>query len=185
VTRQLLLAAGEDPRTWQVAVFARDEINAFALPGGRIGVFDGMFRVADTPDKLAAVLGHEIGHVQARHGQERMNAEALRDLGLRILFTALQLGDVQQADRIAAVLGAGIDFGLLRPYSRQQELEADRRGLALMTKSGFQGQEAVALWRRMDAMDGGGGPTFLATHPAPAQRIEALQELLQAGPRSG
>ncbi len=185
VARQLLASAGEDPQNWQVAVFARDEINAFALPGGRIGVFEGMFRVADSPGKLAAVIGHEIGHVQSRHGQERMNAEALRDLGLRVLFTALQLGDVPQADRIAAALGAGVEFGLLRAYSRRQELEADRRGLGLMTRSGFAGQEAVALWRRMDAMDGQGGPTFLATHPAPSQRIAALEKLLASGTPGG
>jgi predicted Zn-dependent protease len=91
----------------------------------------------------------------------------------------MQLGDVPQANRIAAVLGAGVDFGLLLPYSRRQELEADRRGLALMTRSGFQGQEALALWRRMEAMDGQAGPTFLATHPSPSQRIKALEEQLQ------
>ncbi len=175
ISRRLLRAAGEDPGAWQVAVFAQPAINAFALPGRYIGVFEGMFRVADTPGRLAAVIGHEIGHVQSRHGQERMNAAVAKQIGLRVLAVALQLGNVAQANEIAALLGAGVEFGLLLPYSRRQELEADRRGLRLMTKAGFDGKEAIALWQRMAAGDARRGPSFLATHPAARDRIRALE----------
>ena len=136
-----------------------------------------MLRVADTPARLAAVIGHEIGHIRADHPQERMNAQAAREWGMRLLFVALEIGDVSHARQIAAVLGAGVDVGLLLPYSRRQELEADRIGLRLMQQAGFDGREAAELWRRMDAMVPDRGPTFLATHPAPQQRIEALEKL--------
>jgi predicted Zn-dependent protease len=176
-SRALLDAAGEDAGQWQVALFASPQVNAFALPGKRIGVFEGMLQVADTPARLAAVIGHEIGHVRADHPQERMNAQAAREWGIRLLFFALELGDVAHARQIAAALGAGVDVGLLLPYSRRQELEADRIGLRLMQQAGFDGREAAELWRRMDAMVQDRGPTFLATHPAPKQRIEALEKL--------
>ncbi len=177
ISRALLDAAGEDAAQWQVALFASPQVNAFALPGRRIGVFEGMLRVADTPARLAAVIGHEIGHIRADHPQERMNAQAAREWGIRLLFFALEIGDVAHARQIAAVLGAGVDVGLLLPYSRRQELEADRIGLRLMQQAGFDGREAAELWRRMDAMVPDRGPTFLATHPAPQQRIEALEKL--------
>ena len=177
ISRTLLDVAGEDAAQWQVALFASPQVNAFALPGRRIGVFEGMLRVADTPARLAAVIGHEIGHIRADHPQERMNAQAAREWGIRLLFVALEIGDVSHARQIAAVLGAGVDVGLLLPYSRRQELEADRIGLRLMQRAGFDGREAAELWRRMDAMVPDRGPTFLATHPAPQQRIEALEKL--------
>jgi predicted Zn-dependent protease len=180
VSRALLDAASEDAAQWQVALFASPQVNAFALPGKRIGVFEGMLRVADTPARLAAVIGHEIGHIRADHPQERMNAQAAREWGIRLLFFALEIGDVAHAREIAAVLGAGVDFGLLLPYSRRQELEADRIGVRLMAQAGFDGREAAELWRRMDAMVPAKGPTFLATHPAPQQRIAALEKLAEA-----
>ena len=179
VGRQLLAAAGEDPANWEMVVFAGDDVNAFALPGGKIGVFEGMFNVAESADQLAAVVGHEIGHVQAEHSQERLSAAVAKDLGLRLISSALQIGDIQYANEIAALLGAGAEFGLVLPYSRQQELEADRLGLFTMAEAGFDPRAAVTLWERMDAMAGGQRtPAFLSTHPAPTDRIEALEALL-------
>jgi predicted Zn-dependent protease len=178
IADRLLQAASEEPNRWEIIVFARPAINAFALPGNRIGVFEGMFRVATSDDQLAAVIGHEIGHNQANHGQRRLNAEAWRDLGLKALFTALQLGDIPHSNAIAAVLGAGAEYGLLLPYSRRQEIEADRIGVQIARSAGFDPREAIELWRRMDQIDGDSGPSFLATHPAPAERIEALRMLL-------
>lgn len=178
ISDRLLRANGHDPSRWQVQLFASSQVNAFALPGGKIGVFEGMFRVAENRDQLAAVIGHEIGHVTARHGQSRMNADAMRNLGLRVINVALGLSNVPYANEIAAVLGAGTEFGLLLPYSRNQELQADELGLFAMTKAGFDPAQAPALWRRMDAMVPQRGPTFLATHPAPVTRIQALEALI-------
>jgi predicted Zn-dependent protease len=178
IADRLLRANGLDPSTWQIALFASPQVNAFALPGGRIGVFEGMFQVVENPDQLATVIGHEIGHVIARHGQARMNAEAWRELGLRVINVALGLGNIPYRNEIAAVLGLGAEYGLLLPYSRRQELQADRLGLFAMAAAGYDPAQGPVLWQRMDAVAPQRGPTFLATHPAPAERIAELEALV-------
>lgn len=178
VSARLLSAAGQRPADWEVLVFARPEINAFALPGNKIGVFQGMFRVIENEDQLAAVVGHEIGHLQADHSQERMNAQLSANWGLSLLSYLLRLGDVEYAAEIAAALGLGVEYGLVLPYSRRQELEADRLGLLAMASAGFAPEQAADLWRGMDAAAGPRRPEFLATHPAPSSRIEAIEEML-------
>jgi len=178
VSSLLLKAAGEKPEQWEVLVFDRPEVNAFALPGRKIGVFQGMFRVGQNEDQLAAVVGHEIGHVQAEHGQERINAQVAKDWGLRLIAFLLQMGDVEFAAEIAAALGLGVEYGLVLPYSRSQELEADRFGIRLMAEAGYRPPEAIAFWQRMQAAGGAQQPEFLSTHPAPQSRIEELREML-------
>ena len=178
IAGRLLEAVGADPRDWEAVVFANPQVNAFALPGNKIGVFEGMFRVAGSADQLAAVVGHEIGHLQADHGRERMNAQVAKDWGLRILAFVLQLGEVEYAREIAAALGLGVEYGLVLPYSRGQELEADRLGLVTMARAGFDPAEAVQLWRRMEAANGNRLPDFLATHPAPQARIQEIERML-------
>jgi predicted Zn-dependent protease len=178
IGQRLLLAAGEDPARWEMVVFARNEPNAFALPGGKIGVFEGMFRVTANEGQLAAVLGHEIGHNQAEHSQERLSVAAAKQFGLRLVSTALQIGDVAYANEIAALLGVGVEFGLELPYSRRQELEADQLGLMTMARARFDPREAVELWRRMERIGGRAAPAFVSTHPAPRARIEALEQIL-------
>ena len=178
VTTQLLIAAGEAPGNWEAVVFASPDVNAFALPGNKIGVFEGMFDLAASDDQLAAVVGHEIGHLAAEHSKERMTAQVVKDLGLRVVYLLLRLGDVQYAADIAAALGLGAEYGLVLPYSRGHELEADRLGLELMAEAGYDPAAAVELWRRMEAVAGDGPPGFLSTHPTPAARIEALEEML-------
>lgn len=174
----LLQAAGERPEQWEIRVFARPDVNAFALPGRKIGVFEGMFRATRNRDQLAAVVGHEIGHLQADHSFERVNAQVAAEWGLNLVAFALNLGGVEYAPEIAAALGIGVEYGLVRPYSRGQELEADRIGLEAMATAGFAPGEAAALWRRMDAIAGPGLPAFLATHPAPAERVEAIEAII-------
>ncbi len=180
VAARCIRAAGDDPADWDVALFAVPEVNAFALPGRRIGVFEGMLGVAETTDQLAAVIGHEIGHVQARHAQERISAELAQQYGLRVIQFLLHLGNVEFADSIAAALGVGVQFGLVLPYSRRQELEADRLGIDIMRVAAFDPSAALTLWQRMDAMAGDRPPGFLSTHPAPATRIEKIQEILSS-----
>lgn len=178
IAARLLRTAGADPRAWRVQVFASPDANAFALPGNRIGVFEGMFRVAANADQLAAVVGHEIGHLQARHSKERVEARMLTDFGLQLVAVALDLGDVAFSREIAGLLGLGAEFGIALPYGRAQELEADRLGLELMHRAGYRAEEAAALWRRMDAAGGAGPPSFLSTHPAPRERIAAIEAML-------
>jgi predicted Zn-dependent protease len=178
IAARLLQAAGARPEAWEAVVFEGPEVNAFALPGNKIGVFEGMFDLAASPDQLAAVVGHEIGHLAAEHSKERMTAQVVKDLGLRVVYLLLRLGDVQYAGDIAAALGLGAEYGLVLPYSRGHELEADRLGLELMAEAGYDPAAAVELWRRMEAVSGDGPPGFLSTHPTPASRIEALEDML-------
>lgn len=180
IAARLLSAAGENPRAWEVTVFARPEVNAFALPGRKIGVFEGMFGVAGSQHQLAAVIGHEIGHVQAQHGEARIEREVATGLGLQIAGNLLSLGNVQYADEIAGALGLGAQYGLILPYSRTQELEADTIGLRLMANAGYDPGEAVALWQAMARAREGAPPEFLSTHPAPASRIRRIEAQLPA-----
>ena len=165
---------------WEFVVFEGDQANAFALPGGRVGVFTGMLQVAANEDQLATVLGHEIGHVNARHGAERMVTEHFIALGLRLAATLLALGDVQIPPDLLVALGASAaELGIVRPFSRAQELEADALGLEYMAQAGYEPTEAIAFWRRMQQLTGNGGPPhFLATHPSNVRRIEELLERL-------
>ena len=184
IARRLLVAAGEEPGRWEVQVFAQPEANAFVLPGRKIGVLEGMLQVARSDDQLAAVIGHEIGHLQAEHSRERVSAETLRQWGLQLISFLLQVNDVAFAREIAALLGVGVEFGVVRPYGRAQELEADRLGLFTMVKAGYDPREAAELWRNMEQR-GGGVPAILSTHPAPRDRIQAIEDLIPEALRAG
>lgn len=177
VAADILRAGGEDPGAWEVVVFEGEEANAFALPGGKIGVFEGMFRYAENEDQLAAVIGHEIGHNQAEHAHERLSTQAATDVGLQLISTALQLGNIGYANEIAALLGAGAQYGVILPYGRSQELEADKIGLRNMAQAGYDPRASIELWQNMKRA-GATPPGFLSTHPAPDARIEALRELM-------
>lgn len=164
------------PRDWEVVVFENPTPNAFALPGGRIGVHSGMLRIAANPDQLGAIVGHEVGHLLAEHGNERMTHE----LGIQIaLLLVGLLGDLESSQLLQA-LGLGAQVGIALPFSRAHESEADTMGLHLMAAAGFRPEESVALWRNMAAADGGQPVEFLSTHPAHATRIEQLQAGLPA-----
>lgn len=178
VSSRLLAAAGEDPRRWEVVVFQGDQANAFALPNAKIGVYEGMFKVAQNEAQLAAVIGHEIAHVQEQHSAERVNSQMATELGTQIaavLIGATAGGDPQT---IAGLLGAGAQYGIVMPYGRNQELEADRLGLMLMARAGYDPRQSIALWQNMSNAGGASPPTFLSTHPGHDQRIAQLEQLM-------
>jgi predicted Zn-dependent protease len=177
VTDRLVRAEGGDPAAWEVRVFRGGQINAFALPGRKIGIYEGMMRLAETQDQLAAVIGHEIGHLAADHGTERINSQVATDLGLRTVEALLTAGDVGAAEDIAAALGLGVEYGLARPYSRRQELEADAYGLRAMDRAGYDPAAAIRLWERMKAA-GRTTPELLSTHPAPETRIAEMRGII-------
>lgn len=172
VAERVLPQAGEDPARWEVEVFQSDELNAFALPGGKIGVFEGMMKLADSDDQLAAVIGHEIGHNKAHHAAQRMNTDMAAQLGVGVLSSVLGGGNAQMA---AALLGAGAQYGIVLPYSRNQELQADQLGLHYMARAGYDPRASLALWHKMAQTASNGPPTFLSTHPATADRIHGLE----------
>lgn len=174
VGTNILGAVGENPGQWEMVVFQGKEANAFALPGNKIGVYEGMFAIAENVDQLAAVVGHEIGHNQAQHARERLSSAQATSMGQQLLGAALQIGNIGYANELAGLLGAGIQYGLILPYSRNQELEADSIGLLNMARAGYDPRASVQLWQNMQAA-GQRAPEFLSTHPAPDSRIAALE----------
>lgn len=161
-------------QTWDVTLFKDDQANAFALPGGKIGVYTGLLKVAKTQDQLAAVLGHEVGHVLARHANERMSLQYATQTGAQ-LIAAIAGGDSGRKQTIMGLLGVGAQYGVTLPFSRKQEAEADLIGLQLMAKAGFDPRQSILLWENMSAAGGGQPPEFLSTHPSNASRISDLQ----------
>jgi predicted Zn-dependent protease len=155
--------------SWEVVVFKDDNPNAFALPGGKMGVYTGMLKVAENQDQLASVLGHEVGHVLAQHGNERMSQQQLTNVALAV---AAGSGYVDSLSMQA--LGLGAQIGILLPYSRDHESEADVIGLDLMAEAGFDPRESVQLWKNMEKTGDGAPPEFMSTHPAGSTRIDNL-----------
>jgi predicted Zn-dependent protease len=155
---------------WEVEVFRSEQANAFALPGGKIGVYTGLLDVARTQDQLAAVIGHEVAHVVAQHHNERLSQQFAAQQGLA-LVNALAGGGGATQQTAMALLGLGAQVGVLLPYSRIQESEADKIGLDLMARAGFDPREAVDLWVNMQRASGSGGIEFLSTHPSSGSRI--------------
>jgi predicted Zn-dependent protease len=169
---------------WEVVLFQDSSANAFALPGGKIGVHVGLLRVAKNDAQLATVLGHEVGHVLASHSNERVSETLAVQLGLAgtaALLSGEGKKDQQKTNLLMAALGIGAQFGILLPHSRGQESEADIIGLRLMARAGFDPQESTALWRNM-IQDAGGKapPEFLSTHPASDNRIQKLEAEIPA-----
>jgi predicted Zn-dependent protease len=163
-------------RNWEVVVFKSNEVNAFALPGDKIGVYSGLLKITKTPAQLAAVIGHEVGHVLARHGNERVSEQLVAQGGLILAEGAL--GKNKYRPLIMAGLGVGVQVGILLPFSRAHESEADAIGLEFMAKSGFDPRESIELWKNMSAVGGSKPPQFMSTHPSDSTRIEDLEERL-------
>jgi predicted Zn-dependent protease len=158
---------------WEVQIVGDDTANAFALPGGRIGVNKGMFKLADNQDQLAVVLGHELAHVVARHGAERVSDNLAAQAAVAA-GSAYAGSRGVNPDQVGALLGAGAQLGVLLPFSRTQESEADTLGQRYMAKAGFDPRAAVTLWQKMDAQGGSKPPAFLSTHPSPGGRAQTL-----------
>ncbi|MBX3018203.1 MAG: M48 family metallopeptidase [Bdellovibrionaceae bacterium] len=173
-----IVAVAPDSQGWEVVVFQDDSANAFALPGKKIGVHTGLLKVARTQDQVAAVLGHEVGHVMARHSAERVSADAVSGLGMSIAgaIGSIFVDPNSNAFKLGmGALGVGVQFGAVMPYGRAHESEADVIGLDLMAQAGFNPQDSVQLWKNMAEGSKGSPPEFLSTHPSNETRIQGLQ----------
>jgi len=160
---------------WEVEVIRSSEINAFCLPGGKMVVYTGLVPVAQTEGALAAVMGHEISHALAHHGNERMAEQSIAQ-NLQIGVAGAVGGDYQTQRQIMAAFGAAAQYGALLPFSRKHESEADHIGLLLMAVAGYDPHEAVELWKRMAKATGSKGPPeFASTHPGHARRIQDIE----------
>lgn len=169
---------------WEVVVFEDETPNAFALPGGKIGVHTGILPITQTDAGLAAVLGHELAHITLRHSGQRVSRQLAVQLGMTALDVGLattQENYSQYRPQILGGLGAGASVGIILPFSRDNEYEADRIGMRYMARAGYDPREAVELWKRMKAYSeqrGGKPPEFLSTHPDDGNRIARLEYYL-------
>jgi predicted Zn-dependent protease len=160
---------------WEVNVEKNDQLNAYCMPGGKIMVLSGMVdKLKATDDELAAVIGHEISHALREHGRERMSQAYVQQFGLKAL-ASLVTGSAGGAITQAAGMGSQLFFAL--PNGREQEREADKMGLELAARAGYNPDAAVTLWQKMEAMNKGAPPEFFSTHPASANRITDLKAL--------
>ena len=161
---------------WEVRVFVDKSPNAFALPGGKVGVNTGMFNLIRSQDELAAVLGHEIGHVVAQHHNERVSRQLVTQTGLKLFGAyAGSHASPTAARGLMTAAGGGAQLFLLLPNSRAQEAAADGLGQQFMARAGFDPGQAVTLWQHMIAAENSRSVEMLSTHPDPQNRIRALQ----------
>ncbi len=175
---------------WEINLFADKQANAFALPGYKIGVYEGLLNYAVNEDQLAAVIGHELGHVIAHHAKERLSTQMATDMGIKVGAVLLGVEDINNSLGVK-VAALGAQYGVILPFSREHESEADMIGLDLMAKSGFDPRQSIQLWKNM-SKDGGSVPELLSTHPSNKTRIQQLQahmnkamQLYQASGKAG
>ncbi len=179
VGQRVVAAAGLNNRPWDYAVLIDEAPNAFVLPGGHVGVTTGLLDLVDNDDQLAAVIGHEAGHVVAQHAAERYS---------QTMTSKLLLGVAGAAAGSSTDLGRGLSqyggdasqYLFLLPFSRKHELEADRLGVDYMQRAGYRPREAVTLWRKMQAQSTGEKSEITSTHPSDATRIAALQSYISS-----
>lgn len=177
VGQKIAEAAGRQNQPWEFVVFDTPEKNAFVLPGNKVGFYKGLMELATNDDQIAVVLGHEVAHVTNRHAAERFSQGTLAQVGLvgANVLASSRISNDQTAQLAVAAVGIGLQYGLLMPYSRLQETEADLVGLDYMHRAGYRTPEAINFWQAMGQQGGARPPAFLSTHPDPLQRIEAIK----------
>ncbi|MEM9706054.1 MAG: M48 family metallopeptidase [Pseudomonadota bacterium] len=175
VAPKIIQASGNNPSQWEVQVFASKQLNAFALPGRKIGFYTGILDIMENDDQIATVMGHEVAHVNYNHSGERYSQSTLAQTGLSVAQIASS--GSQYSNQIVSVLGMGASLGVILPFSRRHELEADRFGLRYMARAGYNPNESVRFWQKMSQQKSGNGapPEFMSTHPSDQTRIAQLQ----------
>lgn len=163
---------------WEFNVIDDPTVNAFCMPGGKVIVYTGILKVTQNEDALAVVMGHEIAHALANHGNERVSQGLVAQLGLASLDVALAQKPTQTRELLMTAAGAATQVGVLLPFSRKHESEADEIGLYLMAMAGYNPTEAEPFWQRMNKAGGSRPPAFLSTHPDPKKRSETLKSLV-------
>ena len=164
---------------WEFNLVKDDAVNAFCMPGGKIVVLEGLLPLVSTDDELGVVLGHEVAHAVAKHSNERMSQEILAQYGASILDMALSTRTAAMQQVGNSVFGLGAQLGVMLPYSRKHEYEADHLGLIFMTMAGYNPNSALTFWQKMEALSGNsGGSDVLSTHPSDSKRIAEIQKLL-------
>jgi len=166
-----------DDITWSFKLVKDDQVNAFCMPGGQVVFYEGIMPLCDTPDLVAVVMGHEIAHALARHGNERMSQQALASLVGGVTGEVVEQKTSQTGRALfEAAFAVGTEYGYLLPYSRKHESEADEIGLYIMAIAGYDIEQAPVLWQRMSENESQYVPEFMSTHPSNATRIKNLQK---------
>lgn len=181
VAQRMIAQVSVPNAQWEVVVFDDPTPNAFALPGGKIGVHTGILPITQSDDGLATVIGHELAHVTLRHGGQRVSQQLVIAGITTIADVGLAMNNVRERQYIMSGLGVGAAVGLILPYSRSHEYEADRYGLYYMARAGYDPEAAIGFWQRMIAYGnqrGGKPPEWLSTHPADEKRIAQIQRLI-------
>lgn len=164
---------------WEFNLIEDDKtVNAWCMPGGKVAVYTGLLPLAENETGLAVVMGHEIAHAVANHGNERVSQGLLQQMGGMALSVALSTNPSATSQIFMAAYGVGTTVGIMLPYSRTHESEADRIGLILMAKAGYDPREAIPFWQRMNQSGGSRPPELLSTHPAPETRIKQIEALI-------
>lgn len=172
-----------NPSEWELAVFDTKDVNAFVMPGKQVGVYRGLVDLTENDDQLSAVLGHETGHIDKQHSAQRASAQMAAQAAMVAGSIAIATSDElsKYGNEIVALGGAALQFGVLLPYSRNQELEADRLGVDYMHAAGYKTREVVRLWELMDQQSAGQRPPeFMSTHPDPGRRASELVKYINA-----
>lgn len=180
VGKRIAAAAGEEigGQQWEFVVFEDPAANAFAMPGGKIGVNTGLLELISSDDELAAVMGHEVAHVLLEHANQRMSAGLLLSLGQTAAAYGTQNMDEEERALLLGAIGVGGQFGIMLPFSRAHESQADKRGLMIAARAGFDPRAAISFWEKMASQGSGQPPEFLSTHPSHGRRIEDLREAM-------
>lgn len=163
---------------WDFQVFASPEQNAFALPGGKVAVYDGIMPICQNEAGLATVMSHEVAHILARHGGERMSQQATVQGLQSVVGYALQGQSPMNRDLVMRAYGLSTQVGYILPHSRSHEIEADQIGILLMAQAGYDPNEAVRFWQRFSQTGSAATPPWLSTHPSDAHRASELQAMM-------
>jgi predicted Zn-dependent protease len=163
---------------WETSLVNSPQVNAFCLPGGKIVVYSGILPVAESEAGLATVIGHEVAHAVARHGAQRVFKNTILQTALAGAAYSFSDMDYRQRQTIMGLLGAGAQYGIMLPFSRSHESEADEMGLLYMARAGYDPRESIAFWERMSQAGGSQPPEFASTHPSSETRINDLKSFL-------
>lgn len=184
IGKKIAAVSGRDDFVWEFTVIDDATPNAFCLPGGKVFFYTGILKMTENDDQIAAVMGHEIAHALARHGAERMSMQMASNIGASVLAAALNV-PAQYQDLYAQAYGVTSQVGLILPYSRKFENEADQIGVYLMWKAGYEPAQALRFWENMARLSKSGQktPSFLSTHPADEERIAQIRAYIPQLPK--
>ncbi|MBQ8674123.1 MAG: M48 family metallopeptidase [Bacteroides sp.] len=172
------LASEVENFSWEFNLVKDSQINAFCMPGGKIVVYEGLMNIVASDDELAVVIGHEVAHAVAKHSNERMSQQMLTQYGAQILSQSLSKKSAAVQTLANSVYGIGAQYGVMLPFSRQHETEADYMGLIFMRMAGYDPDVAVNFWQKMSASGSSSVPEFMSTHPNDERRISDIQKAL-------